>query len=145
MEKERLRASAEQKERERSVRAKADQAFRDAWTSYEKGWQDLVKCPHRQLSFSTIPWPLTSMATASALDEITATEIGFFLLSPLHSEGQTGKERIRRAQLIWHPDRFQKILGRVVAMDKDTVEAGAGIVARCLNDLMAQETEKARR
>jgi len=150
MEKERLaaerwRASEERKERERMERAKANQAIQDAWRRYEKGWEDLVKGSDRSIPFSTIPWPLISTPTRSKLNEITAADIGFFLLSPLHSDGQTGKERIRRALMIWHPDRFQKILGRVMATDRAAVEAGAGTVARCLNDLMARETEKARR
>ncbi|KAF8210353.1 hypothetical protein K438DRAFT_152190 [Mycena galopus ATCC 62051] len=142
---ERLRVSEERKEREKVERARANQAMRGEWRRYEKGWEDLLQCPERSISFSTIPWPLASTPSRPRLDEITATDIAFFLLSPLHSEGQTGKERIRRAQLIWHPDRFQKILGRVSATDKAVVETAAGIVARCLNDLMAREAQKARR
>ncbi|KAJ7251507.1 hypothetical protein B0H12DRAFT_1018644 [Mycena haematopus] len=150
MEKERLaaerwRASEARKEHERNERVKVNQAVRNAWRRYEKGWEDLLKSCDSPIAFSTIPWPVTSTPTKSKLNEITATDIGFFLLSALHSEGQTGKARIRRAQLLWHPDRFQQILGRVVATDKAAVETGAGIVARFLNDLMAQETEKARR
>ncbi|KAJ6499226.1 hypothetical protein C8R45DRAFT_822129 [Mycena sanguinolenta] len=149
MEKERLaterrRASEERKERERNERAKANQAVRDAWIRYERGW-DLLKYHERPIAFSTIPWPVTSTPPRSKLKDITASDIGSFLLSPLHSQGETGKERIRRAQLIWHPDRFQKILGRVLAEDKVAIETGAGIVARCLNDLMVLETQKARR
>lgn len=142
---ERWQASEERKERDRIERERTNQATRDAWRRYEKGWEDIARCPDRPISFSTIPWPLASMPKRSKLDEITANDIGFFLLSPLHSEGQAAKERIRRAQLIWHPDRFQKVLGRVTAADKTGVETGAGIVARCLNDLMARETGKARR
>ncbi|KAJ6593977.1 hypothetical protein B0H19DRAFT_977174 [Mycena capillaripes] len=142
---ERFRAAAEHTERQRHERAKADQATREAWTRYEKGWEDIARCSPGPISFSAIPWPLISKPTPDRLDQITATEIGMFLFSPLHSEGHNTKERIRRAQLIWHPDRFQKILRRVVFSDQSLVEAGAGLVARYLNDLMAREMGKARR
>ncbi|KAJ6587000.1 hypothetical protein DFH09DRAFT_1142234 [Mycena vulgaris] len=145
MEKERLaatrsRASAELKEREKAERAKADQAIQDAWRRYEKGWADLVMS---EPTFATVPWPLVS--TPTTLEQITSVDIEFFLRSPLHSEGQTAKERIRRAQLRWHPDRFIRILAKVKSTDREVVEAGAGVVARCLNDLMARETGKSRR
>ncbi|KAJ7680402.1 hypothetical protein DFH06DRAFT_416127 [Mycena polygramma] len=144
---ERLRMAAEQKERERNERTKADQAIRDAWARYEKGWQDLQEHA-RTIALSAIPWPILTWTPASNnfdLADMTATEIGSFFLSPSHSAGQTGKERIRRAQLLWHPDRFQRVLQRVVPSEKNIVEAGAGLVARCLNDLMMREVEKARR
>ncbi|KAJ6499968.1 hypothetical protein C8R47DRAFT_271287 [Mycena vitilis] len=57
---ERLRMAAEQKERERNERTrnertKADQAIRDAWARYEKGWQDLKEHPHTQLRSPPFP------------------------------------------------------------------------------------------
>jgi len=129
---ERWRASVELKEREKSERGRVERAVRDAWARYEKGWEDLAKS--EQITFCTIPWPLAS--TPKTLEQLTAMaqEIGSFLLSPLHSEGQTKKERIRKAQLRWHPDRF-RLLGKVESTERAAVEAAAGIVARCLNDL----------
>ncbi|KAJ6625569.1 hypothetical protein B0H10DRAFT_1782931 [Mycena sp. CBHHK59/15] len=130
------------KERERKERAKRDQALRDAWKKYEKGWEDLTASRLDRVGFLAIPWPLRS--PPMTVEQITPAEIELFLLSPLHSEGQSKKDRIRGAQLRWHPDRFRRILGTVETKDKAAVEAGAGIVARCLNDLMARETVKSR-
>ncbi|KAJ7703119.1 hypothetical protein B0H17DRAFT_922784 [Mycena rosella] len=128
----RSRTSAELKERARIERAKADQLIQDAWRRYEKGWADLVK--ETTVTFSMIPWPLVS--TAISLDMITPADTEFLLLSPLHSEGQAAKERIKRALLRWHPDRFCRILAKVKSTDRAAVEAGALAVAKCLNDLL---------
>ncbi|KAJ7497371.1 hypothetical protein FB451DRAFT_1211195 [Mycena latifolia] len=135
--------AAELKARERSKRAKAEQAIQDAWRRYEKGWVDLANSNSEQTAFTTVPWPLAW--TPKTVEQITPVEMEFFLLSPLHSEDQTAKERIRRAQLRWHPDRFRRILGKVKSTDRAAVEEGAGAVARCLNDMMARETDKSRR
>jgi len=54
-------------------------------------------------------------------------------------EEMVQKERIKSALRRWHPDRFGRVLGRVDEKDKEAVERGVGIVARCLNDLLAQE------
>jgi len=71
--------------------------------------------------------------------DVTPEAIVLFLFSPFHSEGQSRKERIRSAQLRWHPDRFRRLMDKVTEKDKSEVEEGVGIVARCLNDLMARE------
>lgn len=130
---ERSRSLARMKQRERDE----EEQIRDAWRAYEKGWEDLVK-PLDQITFSTLPWPLAS--PPKTLEDITLTRIRGFILSPLHSENQTSKERMRRAQLRWHPDRFRRILAKVESTDKTAIEAGAGVVARCLNEIMAQKT-----
>ncbi|KAJ7188156.1 hypothetical protein C8R46DRAFT_11762 [Mycena filopes] len=129
---EKSRISAEKKERERCERVKTEQAIRDGWVKYEKGWEDLSKA--ERITFSGIPWPLLA---GSDLEDITARKVGIFLLSPLHSEGQTAKERLRRAQLRWHPDRFSRVLQKMEAgREKARAADMAGVVARCLNDLM---------
>ncbi|KAJ7783257.1 hypothetical protein B0H16DRAFT_1710055 [Mycena metata] len=126
---EKLRTLGEKRERERMER---DQAMRDAWRKYEKGWDDLGKAD--KIALSSIPWPCST----SNPDNLTSREIGAFLLSPLHSEGQTAKERIRRSLLRWHPDRFQKVLRKMPKDAERTVaETRAGCIARSLNDLMA--------
>ncbi|KAK7057122.1 hypothetical protein R3P38DRAFT_2839437 [Favolaschia claudopus] len=101
--------------------AKTQRKVREAWHRYEKGWEDLLKCQTNDECISQ--------------DVFTADDIGFFLLSPLHSEGQTTKERLKGARLIWHPDRFRKFLARVVDTDKAAVEKG-------LNELAAREMAK---
>jgi hypothetical protein len=132
----RARAYVEVRERERRDKARLDKATIDAWADYETRWGTLATSSE-SLTFSSIPWP-TAHAPAKP-EDITPTAIAQFLFSPLHSQGQTRKDRIRSAQLRWHPDRFRRLMGRVGDEDKNKVEEGVGIVARCLNDLMARE------
>jgi hypothetical protein len=110
----------------------------DAWKRYEAGWDALAKGPSNSVSFSAIPWP-TVIPPRSA-EDITPPKIATFLFSSSHSTTQSRRDRIRNAQLRWHPDRFRRILSKVVEADRTKVDEAAGLVARCLNDLMARET-----
>lgn len=132
----RAKAYAELKERERRSRLRVEKATIDAWNDYEARWGTLATSSEA-LTFSSIPWPIVLPPTKA--EDITPAAIAQFLFSSLHSQGQTRKDRIRSAQLRWHPDRFQRLMGRVTTEHKKQVEEGVGIVARCLNDLMAQE------
>lgn len=139
---ERGRATEAHKEKERQDRAKSDVASKAVWRSYEDRW-DTILASSGPLTFHVIPWPLVSHPLSTK--DILHNGIMAFLLSPLHSGEQSRKDRIRTALLRWHPDRFQKILARVVDEDVDEVEDGVGIVARCLNELMERETRASRR
>ena len=112
----------------------------EAWKVYERRWTTIAG-DHggspSPLRFKSIPWP-TTVPPRSVVD-ITPAAIAKFLFSTAHSEGMGRKERIRCALRRWHPDRFGRVLGRVDERDKEAVERGVGIVARCLNDLLAQE------
>jgi hypothetical protein len=112
------------------------QSQEEAWKAYESRWA-IVTCDGSQLRFKSIPWPTT--APPRNVAEITPAAIAKFIFSPAHSEGISRKERIRSALRRWHPDRFGRILSRVDEKDKEAVERGVGIVARCLNDLLAHE------
>jgi len=137
---EKLRAM-EARERDRRERAKAEKAIVDAWRKYQDQWAAICTSTD-PLTFSTIPWPLATQPTG--VDGITPAGIVIFLFSNLHSQGYSRKDRIRSAQLRWHPDRFRRLMARVVEKDKEAVEEGVGIVARCLNDLMSRETVTSR-
>ncbi|KAJ3748820.1 hypothetical protein DFH05DRAFT_1390260 [Lentinula detonsa] len=131
-------AAREREYRER-VRVERERSIVDVWEKYEKQWASLsaTSAASEPLEFSDIPWPIQH--TVAKPEDITPTGISNFLLSALHSQNQSRKERIRNAQLRWHPDRFQRVLKRVREEDKGIVEDGVGVVARCLNDLMAKE------
>ena len=111
---------------------KADRAMLTAWRSYEERWRCLEATPE-PLDFSSIPWPVLRQPTGA--EEIDSRAITSFLLSSVHSRGQSKKVSVRKAQLRWHPDRFRRILAKVRTEDKASVEAAAGIVARCLNSI----------
>ena len=128
------RAHEEQTREEKRARdrAKSDKLMVDAWTNYESRWTTLMSSSD-PLDFKTIPWPVTKLASSPI--DLTPEAISTFLFSELHSLQLSRKERIRSAQLRWHPDRFRRLMGRVKAEDKAKVEEAVGNVARCLNDL----------
>lgn len=133
---ENLRFQMEARERDRKERSNLRKAIVDAWNKYEAGWQALITST-APLAFEDIPWPTKSVPTEAS--DITPSAIVNLLLSPYHSLKQTRKERLRTAQLRWHPDRFRRWLNRVKEEDREAVEEGIGIIARCLNDLMSKE------
>jgi hypothetical protein len=119
------------REKEKRARNRA-KSMVDAWTNYQSRWTTLMSSSD-PLDFKTIPWPVTRPASGPA--DLTSETISTFLFSQLHSLQLSRKERIRSAQLRWHPDRFRRLMGRVKTEDKAKVEEAVGIVARCLNDL----------
>lgn len=128
-----------EEERQR-VKAARDEAEKEAWRKYEERWTALSPSAEPStstLTFKTIPWPLFSAPVTA--EDITPARVALFLLSPNHSEGQSRKDRIKNALRRWHPDRFGRILARVVDEDKEAVEEAVGAVARCLNNLMERE------
>jgi hypothetical protein len=131
----------ESRRREQSETRGRDRAklIADAWTKYESRWASLPTTTEK-LDFKTVPWPLVH-APKSA-DDITQEALVAFLYSHHHSQDQSRKERIRNAQLRWHPDRFRRFLGRVSEADRASVEEGVGIVARVLNELTEKEKKK---
>jgi len=133
---EKLRMQLEARERYLKEQANAQKAITDAWDRYENGWEAIARSA-APLGFEDIPWPTKSIPTT--ISDITPSTIVTLLLSPFHSQKQTRKERLRSAQLRWHPDRFCKLMGRIRDEDKKAVEEGVGIISRCLNDLMSKE------
>ncbi|KAF9529397.1 hypothetical protein CPB83DRAFT_765079 [Crepidotus variabilis] len=135
----RRRDLTELKEREKRDRAKRERLTADAWTRYESRWSSLSSSMV-PLDFKSTPWPL--ILSPRSTDDITQDAIAAFLFSQTHSQDQSRRDRIRSAQLRWHPDRFRRFLGRVAEKDKVIVEEGVNIVARILNELMEKEKKK---
>ena len=127
-----------EEQRERAERQKQSErrSQEEAWKAYERRWTTIAS-GSGQLKFKSIPWPTT--VAPRNVGEITPDAIKKFVFSPAHSEGMSRKERIKSALRRWHPDRFGRVLSRVGEKDKGAVERGVGIVARCLNELLAQE------
>lgn len=103
---------------------------------YEDRWNHITVGAgiSEHLTFQTMPWPMFS--SPRALDDIRPAEIAMFLLSSQHSHDQSVKDRVRSALRRWHPDRFGRLLDRVREEDKASVAEGAGVVARCLSNLL---------
>ncbi|KAH9176570.1 hypothetical protein EDB89DRAFT_1938734, partial [Lactarius sanguifluus] len=110
----------------------------EAWKAYERQWAAIViGKDDSPLTFRSVPWPMTLPPRSAR--EVTSEAVAKFILSHAHSEGVSRKDRIKSALRRWHPDRFGRILDRVDVKDRAAVERGVGIVARCLNDLLARE------
>jgi hypothetical protein len=120
-------------EREKQLERRSQE---EAWKVYERRWAT-VASEGGQLKFKSIPWPTT--VQPGSVQEITPDAITKFIFSSAHSEGMSRKERVKNALRRWHPDRFGRMLSRVDEKDKRAVERGVGIVARRLNELLAQE------
>jgi hypothetical protein len=136
---ERVRLWEEENERQIQRARRAHIAVLHAWNAYENGWATIMApSSSPPLTFRTIPWPLITAPSSPSL--IAPAAIVFFLLSPLHSVGQSRKERIRRALLRWHPDKLGRVRARVKqGPDREWVEEGLSAVVRCLNELMNNE------
>jgi hypothetical protein len=143
---ERVRLWEEENERQiqRARFRRADSAVvLNAWNAYENRWATIMSMAASDpldcsLTFRTIPWPLLTPPSSPSI--IAPQAIVLFLFSPLHSLGQSRKERIRRALLRWHPDKLARVRARVkLGPDQEWVEEGLGAVVRCLNELMSRE------
>lgn len=131
-----LREEEEERERQRQEAVKA--AFTNAWNNYEKRWATLANAA-QPLTFAAIPWP--TLSRPSSPQSLNIRTIAAFLLSPHHSSNVSPKDRMKQALKRWHPDRFGRFLAKAKAEDKAAIEEGAGIVARCLNELLHGEAK----
>ncbi|KIY67147.1 hypothetical protein CYLTODRAFT_332396, partial [Cylindrobasidium torrendii FP15055 ss-10] len=94
------------------------------WTEYEARWADVHQST-RPLSFADIPWPQARQPLHAA--HITAPEVLSFLTNDPNKT-----HRRKRALLVWHPDRFERLMGRVLEKDRPKVQEAVGVVARIL-------------
>ncbi|KAF8558046.1 hypothetical protein OG21DRAFT_1504733 [Imleria badia] len=133
---ERRRSVEREREKVRTDQARAERAILEAWNAYESRWA-AISASSETLGFRDIPWPLLAVPARAA--DLTPENISRFLLHPAHSSNHSRRERIRTALLRWHPDRFRRILNRVVDSERSEVEEGVGVIARCLNELLAKE------
>ncbi|KAF8583826.1 hypothetical protein K439DRAFT_1653375 [Ramaria rubella] len=137
-------------EREREAQRQVKREFkegrrrREAWDYYETRWKAHTNAepPDIPLKFRDVPWPVFSVPTTT--EDLTTERICSFLLYGLDMDrdatlgSKTRKERIREALLRWHPDKFEGKMGsRLDKREREVVLDGVGIVARCLNELMA--------
>ncbi|KAG9073743.1 hypothetical protein FRC06_011176, partial [Ceratobasidium sp. 370] len=93
-EEERKRLDEQRRKAEEEKRKNEEQVVVAAWARYERGWMDLlngVTADGRQLTFYDIPWPVAM--PARSFDELQASAIERFLLSPYHSTTKTCKMR----------------------------------------------------
>ena len=137
---ERRKAMEQERERERK-RQQHDKVHRaevekKKWKEYEDRWTHITSAEGaaETLTFATMPWPMIS--PPRGIDDIRPARIAMFILSANHSDGASMKDRVKSALRRWHPDRFSRLLARVSDEDKEKVEEGAGIVARCLSNLL---------
>lgn len=90
------------------------------------------------LSFNTICWPmLVDPRTLSKVKmEETVEALEKFLLSPLHSQGLSPKQRINAALLRWHPDKGMRLLQRLRDEDeRASATLAITSIAACLTSM----------
>jgi hypothetical protein len=160
--KERERAERIKEERKRikvleraKGRAEEKRAEKDR-NDYVDGWLEIKKRlaagdggPDDKWRFGELPWPVyRTPGTTLQASYFTIDTIRDFLysLSTAPSTGdasdadETSRRRriVRDAVLRYHPDRFERVLSKlVVDRDKEAVREAAGRVSRVLNDLNA--------
>ncbi|KAG9076946.1 hypothetical protein FS749_011214 [Ceratobasidium sp. UAMH 11750] len=89
----------------------------------------------RQLTFYDIPWPVAM--PARSFDELQASAIERFLLSPYHSTTKARKMRLRAALMQWHPDKFaQRFVDRIEESHRNAILSAVNSVARTITELM---------
>lgn len=117
----------------RVVAGKTRFSVRNLWTRREQQWSAFVASTG-PIKFQDIPWPLPYKPVTPEM--ISSVDIQSFVLSKEHAEAPSPKERIRGAQLRWHPDRFSRLMSRVVEKDRQAVREGVNIVAQAMNEAM---------
>ncbi|KAG8714977.1 hypothetical protein FRC08_011169 [Ceratobasidium sp. 394] len=137
-EEERKRLDEQRRKTEEEKRKNEEQVIVAAWARYERGWMDLLNgviADGRQLTFYDIPWPVAM--PARSFDELQASAIERFLLSPYHSTTKTRKMRLRAALMQWHPDKFaQRFVDRIEESHRNAILAAVNSVARTITELM---------
>ncbi|KAF9049812.1 hypothetical protein BJ165DRAFT_951800 [Panaeolus papilionaceus] len=126
-------ARAALEEKERRDRMKVEGFVRESWQRYEDGWKRMIT-DETLLSFESVPWPV--MMQVRGESDLNRDCISNFLFSPLHSADSSRKERLKKALLRWHPDRFTRFIDKIQEKDKEKVINSVGIVVRILNDLI---------
>ncbi len=94
------------------------------WEEYQARW-DAIHRSTQPLTFKDIPWP--QWCQPSRPQHVSPQAIATFLCT----DPDTTLRR-KRALLVWHPDRFRRVMCRVVEKDREKVEEAVGIVARAL-------------
>ncbi|PIL33919.1 hypothetical protein GSI_03626 [Ganoderma sinense ZZ0214-1] len=136
-EKERMRREREREREREAGRKRRQEVEREAGRRYQARWGELLSS-EGTLGFRDIPWPVFSQP--KAFGDLSPAKVAMFVLSPLHP-GETKREKVRNALRRWHPDRFGRLAGRIEETEKEAIEEGVGIVARCLNDLLERESQ----
>ncbi|KAH7094185.1 hypothetical protein BKA62DRAFT_625484 [Auriculariales sp. MPI-PUGE-AT-0066] len=124
-------------------RAPSGSATAAVFETYDKAWSDLPdKAAKGPLRWRDIPWPM--VVKPRHTEELDNKLIANFVLSPLHSPGKEGKDRLRSQLLRWHPDRFEsKWLSKCAEDERAEIQRGVGFVVRCLNELMSAQNSVA--
>ncbi|KAF7979267.1 hypothetical protein HWV62_42950 [Athelia sp. TMB] len=107
---------------------------------HEGQWSSLPTL--RELGWNSFPWPVWKRPREP--EDLTSTHVGAYVLSQYYpgAENKSSKERIKEHIRRWHPDRFEtKYLPKVVPEEREKVKAGAGVVARVLNEMLTRSND----
>lgn len=107
-----------------------------SWNTYEGAWSVLGGA----LSFSAVPWPMIDAPRSPG--DISLSSIRAFLFSRSHPGEQPNKDRVKKALLRWHPDKFCNKMHRVADNDKNAVYEAVKLVAGYLNVLLHECSQR---
>lgn len=113
---------------EEERRQQRKEEIRSAWFLYEEGLP-----LYGALSFTTIMWPVVDRPQDPS--SLTREAIEEFLLSDVHSQGVSSRERIREALRRWHTDKCSAMFKRVTQSDKEVVREAVHVVTTHLNEM----------
>lgn len=123
-------------EREREAKASkilsADDVIR-LIEAHDRKWRELKASEN--LGWNSFPWPV--FKRPSEPEDITTISVSAYVLSRHSPSEKSSKDRIKDHIKRWHPDKFEtKVLPKVVEEEREKVKEGAGVVVRCLNELL---------
>jgi hypothetical protein len=106
---------------------------------HDQQWSYIAECT--PLHWSDFPWPVLSFAGLKSQDDLTFDAVSAYITLEfnLRTDKATPKWRLKEHIRKWHPDRFeQRYLEKVPeGTERDNVRGAAGMVARFLNQLLA--------
>lgn len=128
--------------RRESLSLSESKGIAEAWNAFEARWR-AVSTSTTPLQLSDIAWPV--YYNDEDVHRITTDTIRRFVLGRSRTLNVSRLTCVRACMLRFHPDRFQRVLDRVVDSDTAQVKYTAGKVARCLNELLRAEQKRVKR
>lgn len=110
-------------------------------------WDHLMKgnLQPSSITFGELPWPILGVVNSPA--DISCEGLRQFIFHPLRktADGTTRRGKVKAELLKWHPDKFNaKVVSKLKDGERDLAMEAAGLVARFLNQVMAEEGERER-
>ncbi|KAG1728687.1 hypothetical protein EDD22DRAFT_789039, partial [Suillus occidentalis] len=135
-------------ERQRQEELRRNKAQADSvafFQLYDAKWQELkLSKKLAPVMFCEMPWPIFQQGCTSP-DDISCRSLEEFIFHPLRPgmELKSRKDRLKVEILKFHPDKFNSnIVRKLRECDREKAIEFAGVLARMLTHMMAEEIQK---